>query len=160
MNFNVVLIPKDIHFVPTEEAVEEVSRYLEDTVGDCVDFIDVGIAPRLFYVDEGDTCLPTIGCPSCDTTMQTDGEHAAWVQTFREELISNGLIDLNTYSVAMPCCGKETLVKSLDFDGNAGFARFSAKLEGADIEGQEQEIAEEISRIIGAPMVVIELVST
>ncbi|MDO9482597.1 MAG: hypothetical protein Q7J66_18580 [Hydrogenophaga sp.] len=151
--------PKDINFVPTEHAVEEVSRYLEDTVGDSVEFVDVGVASRLFFVDEGDTWLPSIGCPSCGTKLQTRGEHADWVQTFREELCNREL-DLNTYSVAMPCCGKETLVKSLDFGGKAGFARFSATLEGADIEGQEEEIAEELSRIIGSPIAVVELMST
>lgn len=79
---------------------------------------------------------------------------------FREELISNEELDLNTYSVTMPCCGKETLVKSLDFGGKAGFARFSATLEGADIEDQEEELTEEISRIIGSPVSVIQLAST
>ncbi|MDP2093497.1 MAG: hypothetical protein Q8K50_06365 [Hydrogenophaga sp.] len=160
MNLNVVFIPKDINFTPTEDAVEAVSQYLEDAVGDSVDFVDVGIAPRLFFVDEGDTWLPTIGCSSCGTEMQTHGEHADWVQAFREELISNQSLDLNSYSVAMPCCGKETLVKSLDFGGKAGFARFSATLEGADIEGQEDKIAEDISRLIGSPIAVVELVST
>lgn len=160
MNINIVFILKDINFIPTEAAVAEVSRYLEDTIGDSVEFVDVGIAPRVIYIDEGDTLLSAIKCSSCGKKIQTRGKHSDWIQTFREELISNEDLDLNTYSVTMPCCGKETPVKSLDFGGKAGFARFSATLEGADIEDQEDELAEEISRIIGSPVTVVELAST
>lgn len=160
MNINVVFIPTDINFVPTEEAVEDLSQYLEDTVGDSVDFIDVGTAQNLMYIDEGDSELSSITCSSCGSEIQARGKHSDWVSAFREELIGNRELDLNAYSVTMPCCGKETLAKSLDFGGQAGFARFSATLEGADIEDRKEELVEEISRILGCPVAIIELVSS
>jgi hypothetical protein len=159
MNLNIVLAPKDINFVPSEDAMSEVEQYLEEQFQDYFNFIDVGSSPRLFYIDEGDSYLPAIGCPLCNTKISTEGKESAWTQTLREEL-SNPELDLNSHSVRMPCCGNEASVIRLDFGGRAGFARFSITLEDADISEQEEELIAEAERILGCGLTKIELMST
>ena len=160
MNLNIIFAPKDINYVPSEDAVSEISEYLENNMQDYVDFIEAGTAPRLHYIDEGDSFLPTIGCPNCKAKVSTSNEHSAWAQSLREELISNHELDLAFHRVKMPCCNELVPVVDLDFGGRAGFARFSITLEGADIEGQEETLMRKAGQILGCELVKIELVST
>lgn len=160
MNLNIVLAPKDIHFVPTEDAVSEASEYLEQEIQDYVEFIEAGVAQRLIYIDEGDSFMSAIGCPVCKSNVSADGPHEGWVQDLREDLMSNQKLDLGSHRISMPCCNKEAPVVALDFGGQAGFARFSITLEGADIEDQEETLLRELGKILGCELVKIELAST
>ncbi len=160
MNLNILLVPKDMNYVPSEVAVREISEYLTEEVQDYVEFAEAGIAPRLWYMDEGDSYLPTIGCPMCKARIATEGQHAVWAQDLRERLLANRELDLNTHRVSMPCCGKEAPVVALDFGGRAGFGRFSISLEGADIEEQEEAIVRKAEEILDCQLVKIEFLST
>lgn len=51
MNINIIFTPKDIGFTPSEDAADEVAEYLEELLGDDVDFVDVSTAARLTYGD-------------------------------------------------------------------------------------------------------------
>ena len=160
MNLNIFLVPKDIHFVPSPEAMSQVTEFLEAKIQDCVEFLEVDIAPRLFYIDEGDSFMPAIGCPVCNARIPAQGEHAGWVQALREALMANQELDLGSHRVTMPCCKQEAPVIGLDFGGHAGFGRFSITLEGADIYEQEAALMRKAEEILGCELVKIELIST
>jgi len=160
MNLNIVLAPKDINFVPSADAVREVAEFLEEEIQDYVEFIEASIAPRLFYIDEGDSFMSAIGCPVCQSRLSTQGPHSEWIRALREELMAKQQLDLGSHQVRMPCCNKDAPVVALDFGGQAGFARFSIALEGADIDDQEETLMDKAGKILGCELVRIELAST
>jgi hypothetical protein len=167
MQLNVVFAPKDISFVPSDDAVSQVTEYLEEKLEDQVDSIEAGVASRLSYIDEGDSDMPMIGCPSCNTKISTSGEDDdeeelfEWAQSLREDLMTNQKLKLASHKVKMPCCSERVSVVDLDFGGKAGFARFWITLEGADISASlEKTLMRKVSQILGCEIVKIELLST
>ena len=101
MNLNLVFAPKDVNFVPTEDAASEVYDFMLEEVQDHVEFIEVDVAPRLVYIDEGDSFMAAVACPICKSKISTQGPHAAWVQALRQELMSNQALDLGVHRVRL-----------------------------------------------------------
>jgi hypothetical protein len=109
------IIPKDPEFVPTIDAIEKTEKYIKSLSKSYCD-IKIIHTEEVRFIDQGSN-FEGISCPICTSEIR--------IEWWSEAMAEAAEAQFSLLQITVPCCNSNTSLNSLDYNWNAGFARFS-----------------------------------
>ena len=139
-----IIIPRDVDFVPSEEAHERAFELFE-RLTEGADEVTGGVTQNVHFFDCGENFSRVI-CPTCDKDLDIEW----WKERMDEEYKAE--YPLN--AMELPCCRARHNLNELLYDWTQGFARYSLEARNPP-ENLLREQVVEFEKILGCKVKVI-----
>ena len=133
------IIPDAPDFIPDFNSMDQAVLFL-GTVIDNGDEIESKVNENIIFVDPGSN-LESVSCPSCSSDI-TD-----WWSKEMDNLYKN---HFSTLEITTPCCQNSLSMNDLDYNFQAGFARFVIEIRNPSIGGLlDDTIVKQVESLLG-----------
>ncbi|MFD9488677.1 hypothetical protein [Streptomyces sp. NPDC059991] len=132
------IIPTDPHWQPNPDGAALTTAFMKKLCPNAAGEPEVHRHDTPAFVHAGAN-LETISCPRCGKQLDLQGW---WMPRMDQAYNGNGFSDLR---VCTPCCGTDTTLNDLKYDGACGFASFEVKI----LNPNKSELIDEELALIG-----------
>jgi hypothetical protein len=141
------IIPRDPHFIPSDEAIAAAEEYMANLAPDA-DEIEGVVSATVQFRDCGGNFID-IRCPICNAEISIEWWHE---QMGDEDYWENGF---NLNPVRTPCGHDAASLNELKYDWEQGFSRFILDTMNPNIGRLDDEQVSRLEGILGCPVKVI-----
>ncbi|NOV04835.1 hypothetical protein [Paenibacillus planticolens] len=119
------LIPTNPEYVPTAKCIEMIHEWIQQYNAQII------ITDEVRFIDQGEN-FEDIKCPFCSSEIEIK-----WWQDRMEKASESSFHELTSIT---PCCNQKTTLNELNYNWEAGFARFSIEILNLSIDISEYDV--------------------